>query len=74
MKAIDFIILLLFTPATALAAGYFIVTSRNICTPTGPFYCLGVNWIVDVVVVPLVIFSTSIGFFFLSRRLRTDRF
>lgn len=72
MKPIDILILILFAPPTIFLAGFIYMSSRDLCKPGGPIFCIGINWLTDLVFIPLVIFSGGAGLFFLCRRLGTE--
>ncbi|PZP55499.1 MAG: hypothetical protein DI586_06665 [Micavibrio aeruginosavorus] len=75
MKAIDIIIFILFLPSAVFLGGFAYMSSRNLCEPGGPpVFCIGINWLADIVFIPIMILSAGAGMFFLCRRLQTDRF
>lgn len=72
MRALDFLIILLFAPSVIFGAGYLYMFQNKLCGPVSSIFCLGFNWIADVFVIPLVVFSFAIGLFFLCKRCRTE--
>ena len=73
MRPIDCLIILLFLPTIIFAGGYTYMNRYDLCGPIPEsIFCFGFNGIVELFVIPVLIFTLALGMFFFCRRCRTE--